>query len=237
MPLRHMEGGGLELRSFLNSALYGTDLSDSRPGRFISMQINPGTHWIGGLVGPGDGVHAFGEQKYPFPLLLLLLLIIIIIIIITLSRTDASWPYPVSIKVSVTDVLCSFSLPVDSSSQPAAVLCLPSLLTRCTHLLSQLPNCTKTARISSSFKMANHLKQITKLHLFAFIIQVLSCSWWFPSTQRRWESPRWWGLMGPLWRHHVWQWSRFKPILLGASHDSVRLVTCVNMHGLFERCC
>jgi len=44
MTLRHVEGGGLELRSFLNSALYGTDLSDSRPGRFISMQRNPGTH-------------------------------------------------------------------------------------------------------------------------------------------------------------------------------------------------
>jgi hypothetical protein len=24
----------------------------------------------------------------------------------------------------------------------------------------------------------------------------------------------------PLWRHQVWQWSRFKPIWLGASHDS-----------------
>jgi len=30
-------------------------------------------------VGPGDGVHAFGEDKYPFALLLLLLIIIIII--------------------------------------------------------------------------------------------------------------------------------------------------------------
>ena len=32
-----------DLRSFLNSALDGTDLSDSRPGRFISTQINPDT--------------------------------------------------------------------------------------------------------------------------------------------------------------------------------------------------
>jgi hypothetical protein len=43
MPLRHVEGGGFELRSLLNSALDGTDVSDSRPDRFISMQTNPGT--------------------------------------------------------------------------------------------------------------------------------------------------------------------------------------------------
>jgi len=44
-------------------------------------------------VGPGDVVHAFGGEKYPFTLLLLR----ITIIIITLSRTEALWPVPVSI--------------------------------------------------------------------------------------------------------------------------------------------
>jgi hypothetical protein len=38
--------GGIAL-PFLTSALDGGEWSASRPGRFISGEIAPGTHWIG----------------------------------------------------------------------------------------------------------------------------------------------------------------------------------------------
>jgi hypothetical protein len=36
----------------LTSALDGGEWSASRPGRFTPRERNPGTHWIGGWVGP-----------------------------------------------------------------------------------------------------------------------------------------------------------------------------------------
>jgi hypothetical protein len=36
----------------LTSALDGDEWSASRPGRFIPRERAPGTHWIGGWVGP-----------------------------------------------------------------------------------------------------------------------------------------------------------------------------------------
>jgi hypothetical protein len=40
---------------FLNSAQYGGEWLASRPGRFTPGDRDPGTHWIGGWVGPrGD---------------------------------------------------------------------------------------------------------------------------------------------------------------------------------------
>jgi hypothetical protein len=175
MPLRHIQGGGVELRSFLNFALDGTDLSDSRPGRLISMQINAGTHWIGGLVGPGDGVHTFGEEKYP----------------LSSSSSSSSPPPPPhhhhvfkdwglvahsSLNISLCNGCTVFVFPAGWFFITACgSLCLPSLLTRCTHLLSQLLICTKTARISSSFKMVHHLKQITSLcvHHSGVVLQLM----------------------------------------------------------------
>jgi hypothetical protein len=52
-------------RSSLTSALYGGEWLASRPGRFTPRERAPGTHWIGGWVGP----RAVGEEKRsrPFP--------------------------------------------------------------------------------------------------------------------------------------------------------------------------
>jgi hypothetical protein len=44
-------GADLQIRVFLTSALVGGEWSASRPGRFT-----PGTHWIGGWVGPRTGL-------------------------------------------------------------------------------------------------------------------------------------------------------------------------------------
>jgi hypothetical protein len=40
----------------LTSALDAGEWSDSRPGRFTSRERAPGTHWLGGLVGPRAGL-------------------------------------------------------------------------------------------------------------------------------------------------------------------------------------
>jgi hypothetical protein len=58
--LRHQdvrENGGIA-PSFLTSALYGGERSASRPGRLISGERVPGTHSIGGWVGPRAGLDA-----------------------------------------------------------------------------------------------------------------------------------------------------------------------------------
>jgi hypothetical protein len=43
---------------FLTSALDGGEWSASRPGHFTLMERAPGTHWIGGWVGPNAGLDA-----------------------------------------------------------------------------------------------------------------------------------------------------------------------------------
>jgi hypothetical protein len=40
----------------LTSVLVGTEWSASRPGRFTPGERAPGTHWIGGWVGPTVGL-------------------------------------------------------------------------------------------------------------------------------------------------------------------------------------
>jgi hypothetical protein len=52
----------------LTSALYGGEWSASRPGRFASMERAPGTHWIGGWVGPKAVLDAVVMRKIPSPL-------------------------------------------------------------------------------------------------------------------------------------------------------------------------
>jgi hypothetical protein len=49
-------GSGVIAPQFLTSALDGGELSASRPGRFTPVERAPGTHWIGGRVGPGTGL-------------------------------------------------------------------------------------------------------------------------------------------------------------------------------------
>jgi hypothetical protein len=44
---------------FLTWALVGGEWSNSRPGRFI-----PGTHWIGGWVGPRAGLDDMEKRKF-----------------------------------------------------------------------------------------------------------------------------------------------------------------------------
>jgi hypothetical protein len=65
-------GVEVQLHAFLTSALDGGDWSASRPGRFAPTERAPGTHWIGGCVGPRavlDAVqmnkcHFCGTQRY-----------------------------------------------------------------------------------------------------------------------------------------------------------------------------
>jgi hypothetical protein len=49
-------GGGNIAPPLLTSALDGGEWLSSRPGRFTSGEIAPGTHWIGGWVGPRAGL-------------------------------------------------------------------------------------------------------------------------------------------------------------------------------------
>jgi hypothetical protein len=49
---------------FLNSALDGGEWSASRPDRFTPGEIAPGTHWIGGWVGPRAGLDDMEKWKF-----------------------------------------------------------------------------------------------------------------------------------------------------------------------------
>jgi hypothetical protein len=49
----------------LTSALDGGEWSASCPGRFTPKERAPGTHWIGGSVGPRAVLHAVAKKKIP----------------------------------------------------------------------------------------------------------------------------------------------------------------------------
>jgi hypothetical protein len=51
----------------LTSALGGGEWSASRPGRFTSRERAPGTHWIGGWVGPRAVLDAVVKRIIPSP--------------------------------------------------------------------------------------------------------------------------------------------------------------------------
>ena len=116
-------------------------------------------------------------------------------------------------------------------------LCPPSLLTRCAHLLSQLLNCTKTARISNSFKMAHYLKQITFcVHHSGVVLQLM-----IPVCATKMRIATVMGVNGGhsdviMCGNEVGLspsgWARHTTTV-----SVLRLGTCANMHGLFERCC
>jgi hypothetical protein len=61
--------GGLKvwLHVFLTSALDGGVWSASRPGSFTAREKAPGTHWIGGWVGPRAVVDTVVRRKIPSP--------------------------------------------------------------------------------------------------------------------------------------------------------------------------
>jgi hypothetical protein len=48
---------------FFTSALVGGEWSASRQDRFTPEEKAPGTHWIGGWVGPGAGLDDVGRTK------------------------------------------------------------------------------------------------------------------------------------------------------------------------------
>jgi len=48
----------------LTSALDGDEWSASHPGRFTSKERAPGTHWIGGWVGPRAILDAVVKRKF-----------------------------------------------------------------------------------------------------------------------------------------------------------------------------
>jgi hypothetical protein len=55
--------GGIAPR-FLTSALDGGEWSASGTSRFTTGEIAPGTHWIGGWVGPKAGLDAVKNRIY-----------------------------------------------------------------------------------------------------------------------------------------------------------------------------
>jgi hypothetical protein len=55
------------LHAFLTSALHGGEWSASRAGRFTPREKAPGTHWIGGWVGPRAVLDAVMKRKIPNP--------------------------------------------------------------------------------------------------------------------------------------------------------------------------
>jgi hypothetical protein len=57
-------GVDVEIHIFLTSALAAGEWSASGPCRFTSEERAPGTHWIGGWVGPGAGVDEVEKRKF-----------------------------------------------------------------------------------------------------------------------------------------------------------------------------
>jgi hypothetical protein len=59
--------GGVEaqLRAFLISAVDGGEWSASGPSRFTPRERAPGTHWIGGWLGPRAILDAVMKRKIP----------------------------------------------------------------------------------------------------------------------------------------------------------------------------
>jgi hypothetical protein len=60
-------GNGVIAPRNLTSALDGGEWSASRPGRFTPRERAPGTHWIGGWLGPRAGLDTVVNRKIPSP--------------------------------------------------------------------------------------------------------------------------------------------------------------------------
>jgi hypothetical protein len=63
MPRRRMEKW-MYWHGFLTSALVTGEWSASRPGCFTARERAPGTHWIGGWVGPRAGLDGVEKRKF-----------------------------------------------------------------------------------------------------------------------------------------------------------------------------
>jgi hypothetical protein len=59
------EGGeDVWIHTFLTSALDGGEWTASHPGRFTPGERAPGTHWIGGWVGPRADLDDVEKRKF-----------------------------------------------------------------------------------------------------------------------------------------------------------------------------
>jgi hypothetical protein len=58
-------GMDVQIQVFLISALGGGEWSPSRSSRFIYKERVPGTHWIGGWVGPRTGLDTAEKILHP----------------------------------------------------------------------------------------------------------------------------------------------------------------------------
>jgi hypothetical protein len=63
VPWKRIGGVDLKLHAFLTSALYGGEWSASRHSRFACGEGVPGTHWIGGWVGPVASLDTLTKRK------------------------------------------------------------------------------------------------------------------------------------------------------------------------------
>jgi hypothetical protein len=57
-------GVDAQIHVFLTSALVGGECSASRPCRFIPGKRAPGTHWVGGWVGPRAALDDVEKGKF-----------------------------------------------------------------------------------------------------------------------------------------------------------------------------
>jgi hypothetical protein len=60
-------GVDVQIYIFLTSELDGGECSVSRPGRFTPGETAPRTHWIGGWVGPRDGLDDMKRKFLTLP--------------------------------------------------------------------------------------------------------------------------------------------------------------------------
>jgi hypothetical protein len=60
-------GSDVYLHAYLTLASDGGEWSASRLGRFTPRERAPGTHWIGGCVGPRVGQDTVTKRKIPSP--------------------------------------------------------------------------------------------------------------------------------------------------------------------------
>jgi hypothetical protein len=60
-------GVDVQIHIFLTWALAEGERSVSRPGRFTPGERAPGTHWIGGCVGPRAGLDDMKKRKFLTP--------------------------------------------------------------------------------------------------------------------------------------------------------------------------
>jgi hypothetical protein len=67
MPRRRIGEWRYISTHFLTSTLDGDEWSASRTGRFTPRERVPGTHWIGGWVGPRAVLDAVLKRKIPSP--------------------------------------------------------------------------------------------------------------------------------------------------------------------------